>query len=108
MTASGPKPGSSILYIDDDPGLCRLVSRHLSRAGYQVRCAHSGEEGLALLAEQAFDLVPLDHHMPGQGGFETLRAIAAQEESPPVVYVTGAEDSRLAVAALKAGASDYV
>ena len=108
MTSLDPKLGSRILYIDDDPGLCRLVARHLARAGYQVQCAHSGEDGLAVLAEQHFDLVALDHHMPGQGGLETLRAIVASEANPPVVYVTGAEDSRLAVAALKAGASDYV
>jgi two-component sensor histidine kinase len=46
--------------------------------------------------------------MPGQGGLETLRIITEWESHPPVIYVTGAEDSRLAVAALKAGASDYV
>ena len=68
--AAGPP---RILYIDDDPGLARLVERHLARHGFSVACAESGENGLERLASEAFDLVALDHHMPGIGGLETLR-----------------------------------
>ena len=97
-----------ILYIDDDPGLSRLAARHLTRAGYRVTCCETGERGLELLAQRRFDLIALDHYMPGIGGLETLKRIAETDPHPPVIYVTGAEDSRLAVTALKAGADDYV
>lgn len=97
-----------VLYIDDDEGLRRLVGRALERRGYAVETAASGEEGYERLMREAFDVVALDHYMPGQGGFATLQAIDKLSDPPPVVYVTGTDESRVAVAALKAGASDYV
>lgn len=113
--AAPPQDGTStppaplrVLYVDDDPGLGRLVQRQLGRLGFEVVLAGSGEEGLALVAAERFDVVALDHYMPGQDGIATLRAIRALDRPPPVVYVTGAQDGRLAVAALKAGAADYV
>ncbi|ACA14869.1 signal transduction histidine kinase [Methylobacterium sp. 4-46] len=102
-------PGQArILYIDDDPGLGRLVQRALRGRGYAVDLAEDGEAGLARLRAGGIDVVALDHHMPGRSGLEVLAAIRALPEAPPVVYVTGSEDSRVAVAALKAGAVDYV
>jgi two-component sensor histidine kinase len=97
-----------VLYVDDDDGLRRLVSRALSRRGYEVTLAESGEAALALAAEQRFDVVALDHYMPGIGGFETLTRLVESRDPPPIVYVTGSDESRVAVAALKAGAADYV
>ncbi|WP_274709167.1 sensor histidine kinase [Nitratireductor luteus] len=97
-----------LLYIDDDPALARLVRKRFERAGYLVEIAASGEEGLAFLRTAAFDVVALDHYMPGCGGLETLAAIQAEPAPPPVVYVTGSEEGRIAIAALKAGAADYV
>jgi two-component sensor histidine kinase len=100
--------GRRILYVDDDEGLRRLVARALERRGYEVAGAASGQEGLAMLKARAFDLVALDHYMPGQDGFATLQEIRALPDPPPVVYVTGSDETRVAVAALKAGAADYV
>jgi two-component sensor histidine kinase len=97
-----------VLYIDDDEGLRHLARKALERRGYAVVLAASGEEGYAKLHDEAFDVVALDHYMPGQGGFATLQAIHDLPDPPPVVYVTGTDESRVAVAALKAGASDYV
>ncbi|HEV7255276.1 MAG TPA: response regulator [Mesorhizobium sp.] len=97
-----------VLYIDDDPGLARLVARTLNARGFDVEHAASGEEGLAKLDEKGFAAVALDHHMPGHSGLDVLARIRARESPPPVIYVTGSEDSRVAVAALKAGAADYV
>lgn len=108
MTASDAPASARILYIDDDPGLARLVRRALAARGYGVEHAGSGDAGLARLAQGGIDLVALDHHMPGQTGLEVLPAIRALPDAPPVVYVTGSEDGRIAVAALKAGAVDYV
>jgi two-component sensor histidine kinase len=98
-----------ILYIDDDEGLRALVKRGLGREGIEVVNAGSGEDGLiALAAHPDIDVVALDLYMPGLSGIETLGRIHALENHPPVVVVTGAQDSRMAVAALKAGAFDYV
>ena len=97
-----------ILYIDDDEGIRRLVARALARKGYEVSLAASGSEGLALVACDNFDLVAVEHYMPGMDGLQTLEALRALPACPPVVYVTGSEESRIAVAALKSGAEDYV
>ena len=97
-----------VLFIDDDEGLRRLVARALSRRGYEVTLAACGEEGLRLAREQAFDVIALDHYMPGLGGFETLRGLLAELRDTPIVYVTGSDETRVAVTALKAGAADYV
>ena len=101
-------PAIRLLYIDDDPGLGRLVERALSRQGFEVTRALSGDEGLRHLACESFDVVALDHFMPGKEGLEVLALIQALPDPPPVVYVTGADEGRIAVAALKAGAADYV
>ncbi|GLQ56185.1 sensor histidine kinase [Devosia nitrariae] len=105
MTGSG---SIRLLYIDDDEALARLVSKHFGRRGYEIETAASGRQGLARLREGTFDVVALDHYMPGQDGLETLKAIQAEPAPPPVVYVTGTEEGRVAIAALKAGAADYV
>jgi len=97
-----------LLYIDDDPGLGRLVERTLSRHGFEVCHALSGDEGLNRLADGQFEVVALDHFMPGKQGLEVLAEIRTLSNPPPVIYVTGADEGRIAVAALKAGAVDYV
>jgi two-component sensor histidine kinase len=96
------------LYIDDDAGIRRLAARALVRRGYAVTMAEGGAEGVELAAAQAFDLVAVDHYMPGMDGLETLERLNALPSPPPVVYVTGSDEGRIAVAALKAGAADYV
>ena len=97
-----------VLYIDDDAGIRRLVSRALERRGHQVTTAEDGEAGVAAAAAERFDLVAVDHYMPGIDGLETLARLAALPDPPPVVYVSGSEESRVAIAALRAGAADYV
>jgi two-component sensor histidine kinase len=101
-------PPARVLYIDDDPGLARLVERTLTARGYAFEHASSGDAGLARLQDGGIDVVALDHHMPGRNGLEILPRIRELPNAPPVIYVTGSEDSRVAVAALKAGAADYV
>ena len=97
-----------LLYIDDDAALRRLVQRALQRKGYEVVLAEGGAEGLALLKSQPFDAVALDHFMPGKEGLEILQEIRAFPDHPPVIYASGSDEGRIAIAALKAGAADYV
>ena len=96
-----------VLYIDD-PGLVHLVERSLRARDYGIEQAADGAGGLARLQAGGIDLVALDHHMPGEDGLDVLARIRSLADPPPVIYVTGSDDSRVAVAALKAGAVDYV
>lgn len=102
------KPPIRLLYIDDDRGLSRLVQKELGRHGYEVALAADGDEGVALLDAGEFDVCALDHYMPGRDGLDVLPDILHRPSPPPVVYVTGAQEGRIAVAALRAGAADYV
>jgi two-component sensor histidine kinase len=104
--AAAPNP--RLLYIDDDQGLARLVQKDMARHGLDVVCAHVASEGLRLAGMECFDAIVLDHFLPDADGLEILPQLLARENSPPVVYVTGAQESRIAVAALKTGAADYV
>jgi len=97
-----------LLYIDDDRGLSRLVEKELTRHGYAVTCAPDGDAGLEFLRTGAYDICALDHYMPARDGLDVLPDIMALPDPPPVVYVTGAQEGRIAVAALRAGAADYV
>jgi two-component sensor histidine kinase len=97
-----------LLYIDDDPALSRLVQKELGRHGYLVTCAPDGDAGLQALIDQDYDVCALDHYMPGRDGLDVLPDILSLPSPPPVVYVTGTQDGRVAVSALRAGAADYV
>jgi two-component sensor histidine kinase len=97
-----------VLYIDDDPGISRLVQRRLHRGDTTVALAHDGATGLSLAASGGFDVIALDHYMPGRDGLDVLADLQALPNPPPVVFVTAAEESRIAVAALKEGAADFL
>jgi two-component sensor histidine kinase len=98
----------NILYIDDDVALLRLAAKELGRRGMTVTAAADARRALKLIEREAFDAVVLDYYMPGSDGLDTLENIRARPNPPPVLYVTAAEDGRIAVAALKSGAADYV
>jgi two-component sensor histidine kinase len=101
-------PTPTLLYIDDDEALARLVDRGLTRLGFKVVHAASAAQGLDRLKQGGIDVIALDQYMPGQDGLETLEQIMAIADAPPVVFVTAAQDSSIAVTALKAGAADYL
>jgi two-component sensor histidine kinase len=98
----------TLLYIDDDKTLARLVERGLTRLGLKVIHADCGTAGLDRLTQGGIDVIALDQYMPGLDGLETLERIRAIPDAPPVVFVSAAQDSKIAVTALKAGASDYL
>jgi len=102
-------PNPRLLYIDDDPGLARLVQRGLERHGIDVVHAPDGPSGIARLKSGGIDVVALDQHMPGLDGLATLEQIyRLPMATPPIVFVTASEDSQIAITALKAGAIDYI
>ncbi|MCO5129187.1 MAG: response regulator [Xanthobacteraceae bacterium] len=97
-----------LLYIDSDEDIARLVDRGMTRQGFDVVHAASGEAGIARILEGGIDVVALDQYVPRPDGLETLRRILAIPNPPPVVFVTVSQDSQIAVTALKAGADDYL
>jgi two-component system sensor histidine kinase/response regulator len=110
MTGTIANASGSILVVDDQAANLRVVSTLLSRHGYEVITADSGEEALAIASEQTPDLMLLDMIMPGMDGFALLEQIKQRPEllRLPVVFLTAAHDRELLLRAFDAGAVDYV
>ena len=99
-----------MLLIEDNEGDARLILEGLAEAGAKWDVAHrrSLNAGLALLDSQPFDLVLLDLGLPDSMGLDTLHKALARVDEVPIVVLTGNEDERTAMAALHAGAQDYL
>jgi PAS domain S-box-containing protein len=97
-----------ILYIEDDPGLARLMQKILQRRGFVVDVAANGEDGLAKLRTAGYNLLLLDYNMPFMGGMDVIRLLTAEGKLVPTIMVTGEGNEAVAVEALKLGASDYI
>jgi DNA-binding response OmpR family regulator len=97
----------SVLVIEDDVRIRRIVAMSLRAEGLDVVEAGTGEEGLAALREQEVDVILLDLMLPGIDGFEVCRQIRRMSDTP-VIMVTARADSHDVVAGLEAGADDYV
>jgi two-component system, OmpR family, KDP operon response regulator KdpE len=96
-----------ILVVDDDPQIRRVMRVTLTGQGYEVDDAKSGDAALERLREARFDLVLLDMNMPGMSGLEVCHSIRGQSEVAVIMLtVRDSEDDK--VAALDAGADDYV
>ena len=96
-----------ILVVDDDPQIRRVMKATLVGHGYEVIVARTGEDALETLPHEMPNLVLLDMNMPGMGGLETCRAICAGSDTP-VIILSVRHSEKDKVAALDAGADDYV
>ena len=97
-----------VLVIDDDASLRFTLEAVLSDAGLSVETADGGAAGLAAFEARGADLVLTDLAMPGVDGMQVLTRIRAQDPSVPVLMLTAHGSERVAVAAMKAGAYDYL
>lgn len=97
-----------VLYIDDDLALAHLVRKTLGRSNHVVVHTHDSETAISYLKEQHFDVIVLDHYLSNMTGHDVLRRFQDLEIRVPVVYITGSSEARIAIEALKSGASDYV
>lgn len=98
----------NILIIDDDDQIRISFQKLLTKEGYDVQSAASGEAGLILLIEQIPDVVILDIRLPGMNGLETLRRIHEIESRLPVIIMTAFGTTDTAIEAIKNGAFDYI
>jgi CheY-like chemotaxis protein len=98
----------NILWVDDEIDLLRPHIRLLSDKGYSVETATNGEDAVALVKAQSFDLVFLDEMMAGMGGLRTLAEIKDLRPNLPVIMVTKNEEETLMEEAIGVKISDYL
>jgi DNA-binding response OmpR family regulator len=97
-----------ILLVEDEPLIATFVSRGLRAEGYTTSVAATGDEALAELAAREWDLVVLDLMLPGRDGFEVLEGALEADPDLPVLVLSARNGVQTKVAALDAGASDYL
>jgi len=100
----------NVLVVDDSPTDTHVLTEMLTKNGYSVITASSGEEGIETARAQRPDLVIMDVVMPGMSGFEATRAIAKDKETGgiPVIICTTKDQETDKAWGLRQGASDYV
>jgi DNA-binding NtrC family response regulator len=99
---------ASVLIVEDEPKMRRLLELQLAEEGFQARIAADAETGLQMLGKEPFDVVVTDLKLPGMSGLEFLQAVKRVNADLPVVLMTAFGTVESAVDAMKAGASDYV
>src|SRR3954452_351680 len=97
-----------VLVVEDDDCLRRVTQAQLQKCGHETAVCPDASEALAVLEKQAIDLVLTDLNLPGMSGLELLRRIRSEYPEISVVIVTGYGTVESAVAAIKAGAYDYI
>ena len=97
-----------ILIIEDDKGISQVLKRGLEAHSHQIVIAARGEEGLDLATDETIELVLLDISLPGLNGHQVLEQLRARRPRMPVIMLTARDDLKNKVAALHAGADDYL
>ena len=97
-----------ILIVDDEQSMRDVLSIMLKRAGYGVTVAADGEEAIAQLGKDIFDLVITDLKMPKVGGLDVLKAVKDSSPDTVVLVITAFASTETAVEAMKRGAYDYL
>jgi two-component system chemotaxis response regulator CheY len=101
--------GLRVLLADDDEAMRNLILLGLGSVGVDtVVTAKDGDEALELLRQEAFDFVVIDWHMPGKSGEEIIRQVRAGGSQVPFLMVTAESRRPQVVAAVMAGATDYL
>ena len=97
----------SVLVVEDDPAVARLIRLYLVRAGYEVLVAEDGAEGLSLALEKRPSLVVLDLNLPGMDGIEVCKRLRADSDVS-IIMVTARVEEEDRLRGLNLGADDYV
>lgn len=97
-----------VLVVDDEPSVCKSAHKILTKKGYYVGTARSGEEALRKTQDEMFDAVITDLKMPGISGMEVIRHLKAEQPRVVIVAITGYATVENAVEAMRLGAIDFV
>ena len=110
MLGSPQNKLETILVVDDDELMLKLLRTALAQENYELMLAASGLEALNLLRKRRPDLILMDMEMPGLDGMETTSRIKSAEQfsTLPVIMVTGNSEKAIVASCLKAGATDFV
>lgn len=98
----------NVLVVDDDASAREGLARLLRVEGFDVDTAADGSAALELAARSTPDIVVTDLRMPGMGGLEMLEALRARGFELPIIVATACDEVALAVAAIRAGATEYL
>ncbi|MFQ5648684.1 MAG: sigma-54-dependent transcriptional regulator [bacterium] len=98
----------TILIIDDEPKMCKILRFALEPEGYQVTTAETAEEGVEKFDQSEFDLVVTDLKMPGKDGLFVLDTVKKRRPGTEVILMTAYATAQNAVDAMKKGAYDYI
>jgi two-component system response regulator HydG len=98
----------SILIVDDEVNIGLLLSKFLSKNGFEVKTATSGIKGMECMSKEFFDLVLCDYRLDDTDGKEMLIKIKDKYPNTGVIIITGYSDIKLAVELIKLGAYDYI
>lgn len=98
----------TILVIEDEPTLARLLSYNLSQEGYEIKVIDHGGEGLQAAVQTSYDLIILDIMLPGMNGFEVLSKLRQKGIKTPVIILTARNAEEEVVQGLRYGADDYI
>ncbi|ASM51235.1 two-component system, OmpR family, response regulator CpxR [Pseudoalteromonas espejiana DSM 9414] len=96
-----------LLMIDDDTGLCELLTEYLAAQGFDVQSVHDGEQGLKLAQTNDYALILLDVMLPTLDGFEVLKQLR-QTKLTPVIMLTAKGEDFDRIFGLELGADDYI
>ncbi|MDJ0739223.1 MAG: sigma-54 dependent transcriptional regulator [Gammaproteobacteria bacterium] len=99
---------SSVLVIDDEPGILSFLQKGLASSFSLVEVAADTEAADALLSRCHFDLIISDIRLPGRSGVEWVAQMREQDQQTPVVFMTAHADLQTAITALRAGAADFI
>ncbi len=99
---------NAVLIVDDEVAMCEMLAKGLSRRGFQCQVRTAGDEALALMEREPFDVVVTDLNMRAMDGLELCARIAANRPDVPVVVLTAFGSLETAVGAIRAGAYDFI
>ena len=99
---------NNILIIDDDMDLCTLLSRFLTKNGYETEIAPSGSKGIAKFSEKKFDVVICDYRLGDMRGTDVVSALKKINPHVIILVITGYSDIKTAVEVIRLGALDYI
>ena len=97
-----------ILVVDDEPAICNLMNVYLSRKGYRVQTANTGEDALVRFQEALPDIVLLDISMPGMRGIDVLRQMKKINATCGVIMLSAYGDDETIQEAMDMGAFCYI